>query len=84
MACKPEFTYSVLPKRIDVQPHGNGKKPNDSRWKTRCNACTKVSEAGMGNYTSPMLLVIRGLARTGASVGCGICAPEHTGRIPVR
>lgn len=55
---KPEFTYSVLPKRIDVQPTWEREKAKRLKVEDPLQRLYKgFVEAGMGNYTSPMLLV---------------------------
>lgn len=54
---KPDFTYSVLPKRIDVQPTWEREKAKRLKVEDPLQRLYKgFVEAGMGNYTSPYLL----------------------------
>ena len=55
---KPSFTYSVLPKRIDVQPTWEREKAKRLKVEDPLQRLYKgFAEGGMGNYTSPYLLL---------------------------
>lgn len=55
---KPTFTYNVLPKRIDVQPTWEREQAKRLKVEDPLQRLYKgFAEAGMGNYTSPYLLV---------------------------
>lgn len=55
---KPSFTYSVLPKRIDVQPTWEREKAQRLKVEDPLQRLYKgFAEAGMGNYTSPYFLL---------------------------
>ncbi len=55
---KPNFDYSVLPKRIDVQPTWERQKARRLKVEDPLQRLYKgFVEGGMGNYTSPYLLL---------------------------
>ncbi|MGB1122990.1 MAG: hypothetical protein ACPG08_05650, partial [Flavobacteriales bacterium] len=55
---KPNFAYTVLPKRIDVQPTWEREKAKRLKVEDPLQRLYKgFVEAGMGNYTSPSLLL---------------------------
>lgn len=55
---KPNFTYSVLPKRIDVQPTWEREKAKRLKVEDPLQRLYKgFVEGGMGNYTSPYFML---------------------------
>lgn len=55
---KPNFAYAVLPKRIDVQPTWEREKAKRLKVEDPLQRLYKgFVETGMGNYTSPFLLL---------------------------
>lgn len=55
---KPNFTYSVLPKRIDVEPIWERQKAKRLKVEDPLQRLYKgFVEGGMGNYTSPYFLI---------------------------
>ncbi|HBP44621.1 MAG TPA: hypothetical protein DD635_01870 [Flavobacteriales bacterium] len=55
---KQDFVYTVLPKRIDVEPAWDRRKPKRLKVEDPLQRLYKgFVEAGLGNYKSPFLLV---------------------------